>query len=708
MSELLSFQAPSWFSRQRIFYVLLFIVSALLSALALLLPDGNEESRLPIAVGDVVSADVLAPRTLSFESLVLTEAQREESAAAVAPIFGPPDSNVARDQVDKLNSTIAFINSVRNDEFASSEEKLSDLAALQNINLGQERAIEILGLSDDAWQNVRVESTTVLEQIMRSTIRQDRLESARITAPALVALSLPENQADIAAELAAAFVSANSFFSESLTNVARDEARASISPVVVTFLSEEIVIERGQVVSAANLEVLEQFGLVQNDTRWQDYVGLAAIVISAFTLIFLFLRNQKRKELDSRTLIFIAILFLTFLFASRLLIQGRTVVPYIFPIAAFGLLVSAISGAQIALVLSLSLSLLAAYNLPSAFEISFYYILGSWVGILILHKAQRLMAYFWAGAAISGAGIAILLAYRLPLPSADLVGIVTLIGAALINGFAAATLTIVIQIVAANVLGLTTTVQLQELSRPDHPMLQFVLRNAPGTYQHSLQIANLAEQAAEQIGANALLTRVGSLYHDAGKARQAIYFIENQVPGTVNPHNDLSPLESSQVIIRHVSDGLELADKHRLPKRIKDFIAEHHGDLITQYQYGKALEAAKGDERKLNREDFRYPGPKPGSRETALVMLADGCEARTRAERPGTREELNDLVKDIIDQRLRAGQLDHTDLTMKDLYIIQASFVSTLRGIYHPRIKYPKIEEIKRSAIEAESKNESS
>jgi hypothetical protein len=253
-------------------------------------------------------------------------------------------------------------------------------------------------------------------------------------------------------------------------------------------------------------------------------------------------------------------------------------------------------------------------------------------------------------------------------------------------------------------LGLTTTIQLQELSRPDHPLLQFILRNAPGTYQHSLQIANLAEQAAEKIGANALLTRVGSLYHDAGKARQPIYFIENQVPGTVNPHNDLSPLESSQVIIRHVPDGLALAEKHRLPQRIRDFIAEHHGDLITQYQYGRAIEAANGDASKINKEEFRYPGPKPQSLETALVMMADGCEARTRAERPATREELQALVKDVIDQRLAAGQLDFTDLTMKDLATIQDSFVSTLRGIYHPRIKYPKIEQIRPTGIEAENR----
>jgi hypothetical protein len=304
--------------------------------------------------------------------------------------------------------------------------------------------------------------------------------------------------------------------------------------------------------------------------------------------------------------------------------------------------------------------------------------------------------------AVSAANIVILLAYHLPLASTDLVGMVTLLGAALLNGLLAATLTLILQLFVAQFLGFTTTIQLLELARPDHPLLQFILRTAPGTYQHSLQIANLAEQAAEALGADALLTRVGSLYHDAGKARQPYYFIENQVPGSINPHDELSPLESANAIIRHVSDGLDLANKYRLPKRIQDFIAEHHGTLITRYQYARAIEAVGGDEGKVDVDDFRYPGPRPRSRETALVMLADGSEARTRAERPETEEELNKLVQSVIENRLSKGQLDDTNLTMNNLKTAQASFVSTLRGVYHPRLIYPEIDETTASALDAQ------
>ena len=700
MSEAILQPQQGLSARRGLSQILLLSVSILVSAFALLMPYSSRQNSLPLEIGDVAGQDVLAPRTLSFESEVLNEQQREESAQAVAAVYGSPDASVAREQVDGLSAALEFINTVRLDSFATSEQKLSDLSALQNINLGQERAIELLTLSESAWQSVEQESIVVLEQVMRSTIRQDRLEEARRSVPALVSLSLPQEQAEVAAELASAFVAPNSFYSESLTEAAREEARAAVEPITRTFLSEEIILQRGQVVSEADIEVLEQFGLVQQETRWQDYVGVGALVLAMFILASLYLRERIDRSINFRSLALTAILFQVFLFSARLMVSDRTVIPYIFPLAGFGLLASILLGTQPAMLLSMMLSLLVAYNLPSAFELTLYYLVGSLFGILILRNAQRMIAYFWAGAAVSMAGAAVLLAYRLPLGSTDLVGLATLFGASAINGFAAAMLTIVLQLGLAQFLGLTTTIQLLELARPDHPLLQFILRNAPGTYQHSLQIANLAEQAAEAIGANAQLTRVGSLYHDAGKARHPLFFIENQVLGTPNPHKELSPLESSQIIIRHVADGLELADKHRVPERIKDFIAEHHGTTVTRFQYGRALEAAGGDKNKVDEADYRYPGPRPASRETALVMLADGCEARTRAERPETREELNSLVHSVIEQRLSRGQLDDTDLTMKELNIVQDSFVSTLRGVYHPRILYPKPEEQSQSEID--------
>jgi putative nucleotidyltransferase with HDIG domain len=233
-----------------------------------------------------------------------------------------------------------------------------------------------------------------------------------------------------------------------------------------------------------------------------------------------------------------------------------------------------------------------------------------------------------------------------------------------------------------------------EISRPDHPLLQMILRNAPGTYQHSLQVANLAEQAAERIGADPLLTRVGALYHDVGKALDPAFFIENQMPGSVNPHDRLDPHSSAHMILRHVLNGLELARKHKLPSRIQDFIVEHHGTMITYYQLVKAIDAVGGDKELVEIERFRYPGPRPRSRETAILMLADGCEARVRAEHPKDESELRSLIKSVIDNRIATGQLDETNLTLRNLNAIVDSFTTTLKGVYHPRIQYPKLDQI--------------
>jgi hypothetical protein len=238
---------------------------------------------------------------------------------------------------------------------------------------------------------------------------------------------------------------------------------------------------------------------------------------------------------------------------------------------------------------------------------------------------------------------------------------------------------------------MTTALQLMDISRPEHPVLQMVLRTAPGTYQHSMQVANLAEQAAERIDADTLLTRVGSLYHDIGKTKNPMFFIENQVPGNPNPHDDLDPLASAKIIIDHVQNGIDLARKHRLPNRIQDFIREHHGTTFTRYQYVKAVDAAGGDEGAVDIELFRYPGPRPGSRETALLMLADACEARVRAGRPENEHDLHEMIKTVITNRLSQGELDNTNLTIRDLENIAQSFTATLKGIYHPRIEYPKL-----------------
>jgi hypothetical protein len=230
-----------------------------------------------------------------------------------------------------------------------------------------------------------------------------------------------------------------------------------------------------------------------------------------------------------------------------------------------------------------------------------------------------------------------------------------------------------------------------DLARPDHPLLQELLVNAPGTYQHSLQVSNLAEQAAKVINADALLTRVGCLYHDVGKLKNPMFFIENQPQSQINTHDNLDPVITSATIVKHVEDGMKLAQEYHLPPQIAAFISEHHATSLTRYQYKQAVEKSGGED-KVDAGLFRYPGPNPNSKETALLMLADSCEARVRAESPESIERIREIVGEVVNLYMNKGYLSNTDLTLNDLKLIIESFTKTLRNSYHQRVKYPKEE----------------
>ncbi|RMF45634.1 MAG: HDIG domain-containing protein [Anaerolineae bacterium] len=655
-------------------------------------------------VGQVVSEDILAPRALQFESEILTRQQQDANARAVNPIYSPPDSSIARQQVNHLRDTLAYIESVRADAFATQQQKVADLRGMQYAQLSTDDMQHILALNDAGWQVLQQEAIRVLEQVMRTSIRESQLDSARSSIPALVSLSLSEDQAELVAHLVAPFVIPNSLYSPELTDAAREEARAAVTPVQRTFVPGETIVSRGHVLNELDIEALEAFGLTHQTGSNAQLWGSFALVITLMTFSAGYIYKAHAATLlkKPRSLLVLALLYLAFLFTTRWAAMSGPVWAYIFPVSAFGLTVSALFGIHMALFAMLPLTILATYGAGNSLLLLLFYLSSTIAGILVLHPARRLSAFVRAGLASSLGGMVILLVIPLTLTQTTLSPQPTLLAAATFQGIISAMLTLILQFGLAQFLGETTEIQLMELARPDHPLLQYLLRQAPGTYQHSLQVANLAEQAAEVIGADTFLTRVGALYHDVGKARNPIFFIENQVPGSTNPHDSFPPAESAAIIIRHVTDGLELARKYRLPRRLQDFISEHHGNSLTAYQYTQALNAAGDDAHQIDIRQFRYPGPRPQSRETAILMLADGCEAITRARPPGDKEELRQLIRAIITKRREEGQLDDADLTLRDLARIEDCFVSTLQAMYHPRIKYPKLQEQEEHASRTE------
>lgn len=677
---------------RKLIRIILLASAIILSMASLAYPIAIRPDSYPLKIGDVSQQDILAPYSLTYVSEVQTEQAKNDAEKSVSPVYLPADPGIARQQIENLKTTISYINSVRLDSFSTTEQKISDLQKINNVTLSNDHAQRLLSLTDDQWTKFQEEALNVLEEVMRNSIRPDQRTQAQRNIASLISFSMPQDQALIVTELVTPFVVANSLFSEEQTTAAIKDIRENVEPVTRTYLSGETLVRRGQIISQLAWESLQQYGLIQPKKQFSSFLSIVAIVGLLSFLISLYLSKRKISPInDLRGLLMITILFLVFLYGARFVIPNRTVIPYLFPISAFGLTIACLYNIEIGLVFSLILSILSGYGLSNSFDLTMFYLLSSMVGILILGKGRRVANFFWAGIAIGISGSAILFAYRLQDYYSDWLGLATLVGTAFLNGLASASLTLIIQYLFSQLLGLTTALQLLELSRPDHPLLQLMLRNAPGSYQHSLQVANLVELAAESIGADALLSRVGSIYHDVGKAANPSYFIENQVQGKNNPHDEIDPISSANTIIQHIEDGLKLARKYRLPPRILDFMREHHGTLIARYQYAKALQAVNNDTSLVEVNQFRYPGPSPRSKETALLMLADNCEARARAEIPKNEEELREVVKKVFDYCQREGQLDQTNLTLKDLNTAADSFVNTLKNIYHPRIQYPEI-----------------
>jgi len=667
----------------------IFVITSAIVFAAIVWIPAFSTSIVDLQVGDVASQDIAAPSALSYVSEVLTTQQQEAAQNAIFPQYTASNTSIAREQLEHLRAALAYVSSVRTDAYATNEQRLTDLAALQDLYFSQEIALNILDLSDSRWQAVQQETINVLERVMRVTIREDRVESVRVGVPNLVSLAFPEDQALIVAELAAAFVAPNSFYSESLTEAARLESAAAVEPVTVTFAAGEIVVERGKIVSAVSIEALQNMGLAQPQNRWQDWVSAGTLVFLSVTLAGIYLRRAPQQINGLRGILLLLSLFVSFLVAARLILPIHSMTPYIFPMAAYALILAGLMGETPALVSMVPLIMLATYGHANTSELILFYGVSSLFGVLIPRREQRISSYLWVGITVAASGSAILMISRLPQVTATWSDIALMTALATVNGLVAAGFTVLLQYFLAPVLGKITPLQLLELSRPDSHLLEYLLRNAPGTYQHSLQVANLAEQAAERIGADSLLTRVGALYHDIGKAQNPHYFIENQSSGKINTHDNIDQAESAAIIIRHVADGLELAQEYRLPLRIQDFIAEHHGSSKTFYQLAQAIKAVGGDKSLVDESLFQYPGPRPQSRETALVMLADSCEARIRAQKPKTEGALRDMIKDMIDTRVRQGQLDDTSFTLEELRIVHQSYQAGLRGIYHPRVEYP-------------------
>jgi cyclic-di-AMP phosphodiesterase PgpH len=645
-----------------------------------------------LQIGDIARQDIHAPISLTYESDELTNQRREAVAAAIQPVFDSPNPDVARRQSQFARQILDFIDNVRRDPFSSPEQKLSDLGMITALTLDETTLQHILEVDDSTWQAVDEQVVTVLERVMRDEIRQADMFNMMTQIRLEVSVRFSDPDAELITAIVSDLIRPNTFENPDETAQARQAAIDSVQPEQRSFERGQIVVREGVRIEAADYEALSQLGLLRPADFSLQVVGrafLATIITMAILGLYIARFRPILFSGSPRILLLIASLFLITLTGARFLgVNGQI---YVYPTAALALLLVSLIGPDIAVMGVLGLAVLIGLMAQNSLEITSLVAAGGLIGIPTLRRTENFNSYFFAGMMIAIANIAVVALFNIGTPLSQSANVLTLLVYSLINGILSAAAALVGLYIVTQLFNLPTSLKLLELSRPNHALLQRLLREAPGTYQHSLQVANLCEQAANAIGANAELVHISALYHDIGKMENPQFFVENQVNG-INPHNGLNdPYRSAAIIIEHVTEGDQLARQHHLPARVRDFIMEHHGTTKVAYFYRKAIEQT-GDESAVNIEEFTYPGPRPQTRETAILMLADSCESTVRAKRPSTKQAVEDIVQEIIETKLKESQLDESDLTLSDLKKIEDIFVDMLQGVFHPRINYPTAE----------------
>lgn len=671
---------------------LLSVVASGSSALIFLFnPDASNPANVEFRDGQPSAITVLAPERITYPSRIETQQAQAKAADEVPEVYTSPDDTLARVQQRSAQRILRYVDTVRQDPYGRIDQKLAWIKTVPTITLSPETISRTLALDDASFQRVISETLYVLDVSMREGIREGDVVRAAAKLPSRVSLTFSQEEADLITEWAAIFLIPNSFADPRRTEQNRQRARDGVGTVYRTVEKGQAVVRTGEVITPLIYEALQATGNI----RSAGPVGLPVgpIAWGAFLTLVSDLYLLRFRPSTFRRFRFVLLYFLLFVAAlagAKLLFGNRAPQAFLYPTSAFVMLATVLLSPEAALGMALGVGLGIGYIFQGSLELAAYTVLGSLVGILALRRVDRLTTFIFSGATVALINILTLAVFRIGPPDLDLNTLALPVLLAAANGALSGLLALGGLFILGKLFDLTTPLELIELARPTQPLLQQLLREAPGTYHHSLIVGNLAEHAAERIGADSLLVRVGAYYHDIGKMLNPQFYVENQLDGR-NPHDELEPRTSASIVHRHVLDGTALARKHRLPTAIRSFIPAHHGTTLTAFFYHRALER---ESEPVEENEFRYPGPKPHSREAAIVMLADGVEATSRSERPTTALEIRAIIDRSVGERLRDGQLDQSDLTLQEIDQIKQAFFEILQGLFHPRIRYPQLSNV--------------
>jgi len=651
-------------------------------------------------VNEPSPVDVYAPRAVEYTSQIQTAAQQQAARAAVAPQY---DYTAARgqafaaQQVAALQTEVVPIDAAFGADLTADARQAALAVALPDLSAAGRTTL--LGLDATDWTALRGQMISTLEEAQSVEVRDTLLPTARAALGQRLPTSMPDDQRALATEILTPLLVADSSYDQAATTAAQDAAAAAVPPVVVHVAKGELVALKGAPLTPADIEEINALGFTGQQADTYKIAGwfVLALLIIGSLLAWLW---RFRPELWHRTNTLVLLGLLVIVATAGLeLTATRSILPFFLPLAAIGILVAILLDAGTATILTALLGAMAAVVVGSV-ELGVFTLLGGLAGIIAVRRGERVQHFIQAGIVMAVVNVLVVAVFGL-LGQHDLTGTLQLWGAALAGAGGSAVAAAGTFAALGNVFGITTAFQLLELGNPSQPLLRRLLLDAPGTYHHSLMVGNLAERAAEAIDADPLVVRVAALYHDIGKLGDPSAFIENQA-GRENIHDELEPAESAALIKSHVANGIDLAYQYHLPKALIAFIPQHHGTALMSYFLDKARQqaveeaglrpgtpeaaaAAAG----IDELRFRHSGPRPQTREAAILMLADSVEASVRSLDSQDEPAVRAMVDRIILERLQDGQFDECDLTLRDLERVREAFVQQLLGMYHRRIAYP-------------------
>ena len=636
------------------------------------------------SVGDIASNDIKAPRDTIDEDA--TKEKIEEAISKVADKYTvkaevqeEAEKNIA-DLFTKLNS-LSGMNITPN-------EKVNKLKEFNN-NLSNNDCESLISIPQGDLEQIEKSILSILKDIYNKNIQdgdEDALKKAKETASAAIdKLNINKSYLETIKDIVLIEIKPNLFYDKESTEALIDQIKKDTENVVIK--KNQIIVNEGEPITEGQIKILKSLGLLNDENSGMTIVY---ITLALFIGIILYIenwyiyRNYKDIYYDTKKLILINLITIISLVLSR----GFSILsPYLIPAACAPLLMSLLINYKISLFVNTMNVFLVANIVEFEPQIILICVLCSLLGSTFIRKMEQRNDILYATVFMTVVGVLLNLANGIYL-SSNFKEILLNTSLIVLGMIFSGVFAIGILPFLEGIFDVVTTLKLLELSNPNSPIMKKLLMEAPGTYHHSMLVANLAEMAAEEVGANSVITRIGAYYHDIGKIARPYFFKENQLTKD-NPHDKISANLSTLIIVSHVKDGVELAKEYNLPKVIVDIIKEHHGTTLVKYFYYKVKNAAENPD-DIKEEDYMYPGPIPSTKEAGIIMLADSTEAAVRSIANPSSEKIQKMVHDIVDDKVKSGQLDNCNLTLRDLNKIKECFLKALNGIYHKRIEYPK------------------